>query len=152
VEIRLIWPLPLIASLAALVGGAKLQEEAVPHGQAHRSAVSPQESEALRLSQPAIFSQLTPEQGKEKSENIDLILDIPVSIKAFLGKSELTLRELIELAPGKVFELDKFAGEPIDLIVNDRLVAHGEIIIMDEKFGVKVMDVLGKAERLYNLR
>jgi flagellar motor switch protein FliN len=104
------------------------------------------------VTQPAVFAQLSQPQEKARGENLELILDIPVHIKAVLGKADLTIKELVELTPGKILELDKLAGEPVDLVVNERLVAHGEIIVIDEKFGVKVMDVLSKAERLYNLR
>ncbi|MHC9541040.1 MAG: flagellar motor switch protein FliN [Vulcanimicrobiota bacterium] len=148
-SLSLIFPPSLLKSLALLLFESQPPEkiEEKPPVHAH---TAPEPTPVI--TQPAVFSQLAQPQEKSKAENIDLILDIPVSIKAVLGKSELTVRELIEMSPGKVLELDKMAGEPVDLIVNDRLVAHGEIIVVDEKFGVKVMNVLSKAERIYNLK
>ncbi len=147
--LSLIFPPSLLKSLALLLFESQSPEKLEGKTVAPSHAL-PETSPVI--TQPAVFAQLTPPLEKSKVENIDLILDIPVSIKAVLGKSEITVRELIEMAPGKVLELDKMAGEPVDLIVNDRLVAHGEIIVVDEKFGVKVMNVLSKAERLYNLK
>jgi len=147
--LSLIFPPDLLKSLALLLFESQPPEK-IEEKHTAPAYVAPEPAPVI--TQPAVFTQLTPPAEKSKAENIDLILDIPVSIKAVLGKSELTVRELIEMAPGKVLELDKMAGEPVDLIVNDRLVAHGEIIVVDEKFGVKVMNVLSKAERIYNLK
>jgi len=108
--------------------------------------------EPIQITQPAVFSQLAQPKERPQGENIELILDIPITIKAVLGKVDISVREIINLAPGQLLELDKLAGEPVDLIVNDRLVAHGEVVVIDEKFGIKVMDVLSKAERIYNLK
>jgi len=148
--LSLIFPSDLLKSLALLLFESQPPEKIEEKHAAPSAYAAPEPAPVI--TQPAVFTQLTPPAEKPKAENIDLILDIPVSIKAVLGKSELTVRELIEMAPGKVLELDKMAGEPVDLIVNDRLVAHGEIIVVDEKFGVKVMNVLSKAERIYNLK
>jgi flagellar motor switch protein FliN len=155
-KLWILFPVSLLKGLAALLG-----EQATPPPELPRAAVPITIEEPARkastqepviLAQPASFSQLPQLQEKTRAENLDLILDIPVSIKAVLGKVEISVRELIEMSPGKVLELDKLAGEPVDLVVNERLVAHGEIIVVDEKFGVKVMDVLSKAERIFNLK
>ena len=146
----MLFPHQLIKTIASFLQAPAPE----PEKSAPSAPPPPQEApaEPVKISQPAVFSQLASEPTAKKVENINLILDIPVSIKAILGKSELSVRELIDINPGTVLELDKMAGEPVDLVVNDRLVARGEIIVIDEKFGVKVMDVLSKAERIYNLK
>jgi len=155
-KIWFLFPVTLLKGLAALLGEQLPSPAEIARPQAapvEPSSIPPASAPApVVLAQPAVFNQLPQPQEKTRAENLDLILDIPVSIKAVLGKVELSVRELIEMTPGKVLELDKLAGEPVELVVNDRLVAHGEIIVVDEKFGVKVMDVLSKAERIYNLK
>lgn len=150
-KLWILFPYELMKSLTSIMMETAAAPEPVKVIGVPESAPKKSEPEPLPLTQPAVFGQLV-QQEAPKGDNLDLILDIPVSIKAILGKSDLTLRELIEITPGKVIELDKLAGEPVDLVVNDRLVARGEVIVIDEKFGIKVMDVLSKAERIYNLK
>ncbi len=90
----------------------------------------------------ASFGQLTPEELGEDNGNIDLVLDIPLQLSVVLGKTGINLRDLIEIKPGAIFSLEKSAGEPVELYVNERFVGYGEVIVIDEKFGVKVIDVV----------
>ena len=90
----------------------------------------------------ANFGQLTPEEQGESDGNIDLVLDIPLQLSVVLGKTGINLRDLIEIKPGAIFSLEKSAGEPVELYVNERFVGYGEVIVIDEKFGVKVIDVI----------
>ncbi|HWV37313.1 MAG TPA: flagellar motor switch protein FliN [Vulgatibacter sp.] len=86
------------------------------------------------------------------SRKLDLLLDIPLDITVELGRSRVTLHELLSMGPGSVIELSKVAGEPLDVLVNGRLVARGEAVVINDKFGVRIVDVVSPAERLAGLR
>ena len=84
--------------------------------------------------------------------NLDVILDIPVQISMEVGSAEITIRNLLKLNQGSVVELDRLAGEPLNVLVNGTLVAHGEVVVVNEKFGIRLTDVLSPAERIQRLR
>lgn len=84
--------------------------------------------------------------------DIDIILDIPVNISMEVGSTEISIRNLLHLNQGSVIELDRFAGEPLDVLVNGTLIAHGEVVVVNEKFGIRLTDILSAAERLAKLR
>lgn len=83
---------------------------------------------------------------------IDLLLDVPLQLTVELGQTQRTVREILELAPGTVVELDRLAGEPVDLLVNGRLIARGEVVVIDENFGIRITDIVSPGERLRRLR
>lgn len=83
---------------------------------------------------------------------LDVILDIPVTIAMEIGRTQLSIRNLLQLNQGSVVELDRFAGEPMDVLVNGTLVAHGEVVVVNEKFGLRLTDVISPADRIKNLR
>ncbi|MDR3012483.1 MAG: flagellar motor switch protein FliN [Chitinispirillales bacterium] len=85
-------------------------------------------------------------------DNIDLLLDIELDINIELGKSELTIKKILELAPGSIVELDKMAGEPVDLIVNNKVVAKGEVVVVDENFGIRVVSLVSAEDRIKSLK
>ena len=82
---------------------------------------------------------------------IDLLLDIPLEISVEVGRSRILVRDLLQLQEGSLIELDKLAGEPLDLYVNSRLIARGEAVVVNEKFGLRLTDVVSPAERIENL-
>jgi len=84
--------------------------------------------------------------------NLDVILDIPVSISMEVGNTEISIRNLLQLNQGSVIELDRLAGEPLDVLVNGTLIAHGEVVVVNEKFGIRLTDVMSPAERVRKLR
>jgi flagellar motor switch protein FliN/FliY len=84
--------------------------------------------------------------------NLDVILDIPVSISMEVGSTEISIRNLLQLNQGSVVELDRAAGEPLDVFVNGTLVAHGEVVVVNDKFGIRLTDVISPAERIKKLR
>jgi flagellar motor switch protein FliN/FliY len=94
-----------------------------------------------------------PETTSEQAaaRNFDLLLDIPLDVTVELGRTRLTLRELLALAGGAVVELDKLAGESLDLLVNGKLVARGECVTVNEKFGIRLTDIVSRSERLARL-
>ena len=84
--------------------------------------------------------------------NLDVILDIPVSISMEVGSTDINLRNLLQLNQGSVIELDRLAGEPLDVLVNGTLIAHGEVVVVNEKFGIRLTDVISPSERIKKLR
>ncbi len=84
--------------------------------------------------------------------NLDVILDIPVTVSMEIGRTRLSIRNLLQLNQGSVVELDRLAGEPMDVLVNGTLVAHGEVVVVNEKFGIRLTDVISPAERVKKLK
>jgi flagellar motor switch protein FliN/FliY len=95
-----------------------------------------------------IFQALTPEAGQPAANNLDLILDIPVHLTVELGRTKIAIRNLLQLAQGSVVELDGLAGEPMDVLVNGCLIAQGEVVVVNDKFGIRLTDIISPAERL----
>ena len=88
----------------------------------------------------------------QKKPELDVILDIPVYISMEVGRTSITIRNLLQLNQGSVIELDRLAGEPLDVLVNGTLIAHGEVVVVNEKFGIRMTDVISPAERIKKLR
>ena len=84
--------------------------------------------------------------------NLDVVLDIPVTLSMEVGRSKLSIRSLLQLNQGSVVELNRATGEPLDVYVNGTLVAHGEVVVVNEKFGIRLTDVISPAERIRKLR
>ena len=84
--------------------------------------------------------------------NLDVILDIPVNISMEVGSSKISIRNLLKLNQGSVVELDRLAGEPLDVMVNGTLIAHGEVVVVNEKYGIRLTDVISAAERIKKLQ
>ncbi|MFH1744012.1 MAG: flagellar motor switch protein FliN [bacterium] len=104
------------------------------------------------LTQPATFQPLVGAGPKADITNLELILDIPLEIRVELGRTTRRIREVLELGPGSVVELDKLAGEPVDILVNEKLFAKGEVVVIDENFGVRITDILTIEERIEALK
>ena len=83
---------------------------------------------------------------------LDLIMDVPLRVTVELGRTRMQIREVLELGKGSVVELDKLAGEPVDLLVNGKLVARGEVVVIEENFGIRVTDIVSPAERVTGFR
>jgi flagellar motor switch protein FliN/FliY len=92
------------------------------------------------------------EHGGAPERRMDLLLDVPLDISVELGRARMTIQDLLALGPGSVIELDKIAGEALDILVNDRLVARGEAVVVNDKFGVRITDIVSQAERIARLR
>jgi flagellar motor switch protein FliN/FliY len=102
--------------------------------------------------QRASFQNLQPGAGPAAVEgNLDTILDIPVTISMEIGRTRISIRNLLQLNQGSVVELDRLAGEPLDVLVNGTLIAHGEVVVVNEKFGIRLTDVISAAERVQKL-
>lgn len=98
------------------------------------------------------LDQLQDEGGANLSPELDVILDIPVTVSMEVGNTEITIRNLLQLNQGSVIELDRMAGEPLDVLVNGTLIAHGEVVVVNEKFGIRLTDVVSPSERIKKLK
>ncbi|MBW0146754.1 flagellar motor switch protein FliN [Marinobacter arenosus] len=93
-----------------------------------------------------------PSQGSGPAPDMDVILDIPVTISMEVGNTQIPIRNLLQLNQGSVIELDRLAGEPLDVLVNGTLIAHGEVVMVNEKFGIRLTDVISPGERIKRLQ
>lgn len=109
------------------------------------------DAEAMELDEFDAVAQ--PSRSNEGTQpDLDVILDIPVSISMEVGSTAITIRNLLQLNQGSVIELDRLAGEPLDVLVNGTLIAHGEVVVVNEKFGIRMTDVISPSERIKRLR
>jgi flagellar motor switch protein FliN/FliY len=102
--------------------------------------------------QPVQFSNFSePFYQESDTKNLDLLLDIPLKVTVELGRTKKQIKEILELSQGSIIELDKLAGEPVDILVNQKLIAKGEVVVIDENFGVRVTDIISQVDRIRNL-
>ncbi|WP_144509678.1 flagellar motor switch phosphatase FliY [Bacillus sp. FJAT-22090] len=106
----------------------------------------------VEVQQAQFASFEAPSLSQNESRNLNLLLDIPLQVTVELGRTKRTVKEILELTSGSIIELDKLAGEPVDILVNNRHIAKGEVVVIDENFGVRITDILSQAERIHNLR
>ncbi|KAA9025867.1 flagellar motor switch phosphatase FliY [Niallia endozanthoxylica] len=103
--------------------------------------------------QPALFSNFEPYPIQEpESKNLNMLLDIPLQVTVELGRTKRSVKEILELSQGSIIELDKLAGEPVDILINSRLIAKGEVVVIEENFGVRVTDIISQSDRLKKLK
>ncbi len=112
-----------------------------------QEAATKSESLAQTPTPPAV-----PEINGPQDSNLDRILDIPLVLSAQLGNTRMLIKDLLQLGPGSIVELDKLAGEPLEVLVNERLVARGEVVMVNEKFGIRLTDVISPTDRVNKLR
>ena len=111
--------------------------------------------EAEELVETADLEELTEDKSQittEEKRKLDTILDIPVTISMEVGRSSISIRNLLQLNQGSVVELDRVAGEPLDVMINGTLIAHGEVVVVNDKFGIRLTDVISQTERIKKLR
>jgi len=110
------------------------------------------QSSAATAAPARVFQELSPEAGGAAAGGrLDMILDIPVQLTVELGRTKIAIRNLLQLAQGSVVELDRLAGEPMDVLVNGCLIAQGEVVVVNDKFGIRLTDVIAPDERLRRL-
>ncbi|VAW45366.1 Flagellar motor switch protein FliN [hydrothermal vent metagenome] len=101
----------------------------------------------------AAFDQLSAERGEGKNKvDLDVLLDIPVTLQLEIGRTKVSIRNLLSYTQGSVVEMDRLAGEPLDLLVNGTLIAHGEVVVINDKFGVRLTDVVSPQDRIKKLK
>ena len=98
------------------------------------------------------FSDLSDNKDSQKSNNIDFLLDIPLEITIELGRTKMLINELLKLGQGSVVELEKLAGEKMDIFANQRLIAKGEVVVINEKYGVRLTEIISPMERIVRLK
>ena len=124
--------------------------------------------EAMEAAQAAQFAELLEQEQRQRTTppsaeasiptgvpgdvNLDVILDVPVTLSMEVGRTRIPIRNLLQLNQGSVVELDRAAGEPLDVFVNGTLVAHGEVVVVNEKFGIRLTDVISPSERIRKLK
>jgi flagellar motor switch protein FliN len=111
-----------------------------------KAAAEPQRAELGALKPDA------PEGAPNRELNLDVVLDIPVTLSMEVGRSRISIRNLLQLNQGSVVELERATGEPLDVFVNGTLVAHGEVVVVNDKFGIRLTDVISPAERIRKLK
>jgi flagellar motor switch protein FliN len=100
----------------------------------------------------ASFDELSFSREDGKKVDLDVLLDIPVTLQLEIGRTKVPIRSLLSYTQGSVIEMDRLAGEPLDLLVNGTLIAHGEVVVVNDKFGVRLTDVISPQERIKKLR
>ncbi|OCH22435.1 MULTISPECIES: flagellar motor switch protein FliN [Aliivibrio] len=98
------------------------------------------------------LEETAPAFNEDERRKLDTILDIPVTISMEVGRSHISIRNLLQLNQGSVVELDRIAGESLDVMVNGTLIAHGEVVVVNDKFGIRLTDVISQTERIKKLR
>jgi flagellar motor switch protein FliN/FliY len=130
---------------------AAMAEQAEPAKPADDwAAAMAEQAEPVKAS-PAVFKDLAASPANGATHDIDFILDIPVLLTVELGRTKITIKNLLQLAQGSVVELDGMAGEPMDVLVNGCLIAQGEVVVVNDKFGVRLTDIITPAERIRKL-
>ena len=135
---------------------AAMAEAGHPEGE---TAEAPQGGQGMEVAdtesyERAELENLEDEGAPPDSEdvNLDVILDIPVTISMEVGHTKINIRNLLQLNQGSVVELDRLAGEPLDVLVNGTLIAHGEVVVVNDKYGIRLTDVISPAERIKKLK
>jgi len=110
------------------------------------------QSEAQAQGQSVNLDELQEEGSPLPTPNLEVILDIPVKLSMEVGRADISIRNLLQLNQGSVIELDRVAGEPLDVMVNGTLVAHGEVVVVNDRYGIRLTDVISPQERIEKLR
>ncbi|MFQ5543469.1 MAG: flagellar motor switch protein FliN [Nitrospiria bacterium] len=136
-------------AMAEAMAAEAPQEEVDPQADidALTAAAMSEQSEAER----APLSPLQPEAPSAPLGKLDFILDVPLSITVNLGKTTMLIKELLQLGQGSVVELEKMAGEPMDVYIGEKLIARGEVVVVNEKFGIRLTDIVSATERIEQL-
>lgn len=131
--------------------GYGYQPQPVPSGPQHLGHVMAGSTQPTV--QPAVFSSFETVQPQQaETKNLDMLLDIPLQVTVELGRTKRSVKDILELGSGSIIELDKLAGEPVDILVNNRLIAQGEVVVIDENFGVRVTDIISQSDRIKKLK
>ncbi|NOQ81659.1 MAG: flagellar motor switch protein FliN [Methylophaga sp.] len=135
-------------------------EEQVPETEAETeedpwAAALEEQADSDEQASPAPVTQLDDDSKPFRPDidvDLDMVLDIPVTISMEIGRTKINIRNLLQLSQGSVVELDRLAGEPMDVLVNETLIAHGEVVVVNDKFGIRLTDVISAEERVSKLK
>jgi flagellar motor switch protein FliN/FliY len=110
------------------------------------------DQELEQKEQENVFGELSDNKSASTGRDLGFLLDIPLMVSVELGRTRMLINELLQLGQGSVIELEKLAGEPMEIYVNNRMIARGEVVVVNEKFGVRLTDIISPAERIRQLR
>ena len=130
----------------------KMAEEREAQTEAEAKTTADGKAEAKTEAKPAQFSNVQDRSGAIAQRGVDFILDIPLQISVELGRTHMLINDLLRLGQGSVVELSKLAGEPMEVFVNQKLIARGEVVVVNEKFGVRLTDIISPLERVEQLK
>jgi flagellar motor switch protein FliN/FliY len=131
---------------------SKFEKASDSYNSEDQAVLSQADSRRSANVQPAAFSDFNERAYKQpESKNLNMMLDIPLGVTVELGRTKRTVKDILDLSPGSIIELDKLAGEPVDILVNQKLIAKGEVVVIDENFGVRVTEIISQTDRLRNL-
>jgi flagellar motor switch protein FliN/FliY len=128
----------------------ELSQEFLDRLMAEAGAPAPQE--VVTTAKPVEFAPVAPTQEEEPAANLDLLLDVTLGITVELGRARMPIRDVLALKRGYVIPLDRMAGEPVDVLINGTLIARGEVVVVDEKFGVRITSIVSPTQRIESLR
>lgn len=131
---------------------ASAMEEDVSGDKKLLDVLSGEEEDSATPVKQVSFQQLTPSDEAVNKVNIDRLIDVDLNLSVELGRKNMKIREILDLGPGKIIELDKLAGEPVDLLVNGKLLAKGEVVVVDENFGVRITELIDPLDRVKMLK
>lgn len=123
----------------------------MPIPQTSTASLPDESAEPQAGAAPARFEQFSGMQKVQAHNDIDIIMDIPVQLTVQLGRTKISIKNLLQLAQGSVVELDGLAGEPMDVLVNGYLIAQGEVVVVNDKFGIRLTDIITPSERIRKL-
>lgn len=127
------------------------QESAEENEEAAAAAAPEPAAPAAKAASDDIFRPLGPDSGSSQARELEMIMDIPVKLTVELGRTKLTIKQLLELAQGSVIELEGLAGEPMDILINGYLIAQGEVVVIEDKYGIRITEIITPSERIHKL-
>lgn len=127
-------------------------EPSTGDGQEDQTVVSGTGNTAATEPKAAAFSSLEPKAPSGTGGNLDFLLDVPLKVSVQLGGTKMLIRDLLQLGQGSVIELEKQAGEPMDILIGEKLVARGDVVVVNEKFGIRLTDILSPVDRIKQLK
>jgi flagellar motor switch protein FliN/FliY len=137
-------------SIGMQLAGKNRPEDPTGEGSPQPCSMNPPQPEFVESPRPAAVGSAR-SSGREQ-DNIELLLDVDLDVSIQLGSTTLSIKRVLDLAPGSVVELDRMAGEPVDLLVNNKAVAKGEVVVIDESFGIRILSLVSPEERIKSLR
>lgn len=129
---------------------AMAEQEAAEETEEEPSAPEPK-APAAKAASDDIFRPLSPDSGSSQARELEMVMDIPVKLTVELGRTKLTIKQLLELAQGSVIELEGLAGEPMDILINGYLIAQGEVVVIEDKYGIRITEIITPSERIHKL-
>ncbi len=151
-----IYPIEVVNEITASADASEVSYTSAPAPQqaAASPAAAPVQQQVPQVNvRPVELPQLNiPNLSPEQAANIQLLMDVPMHLTVELGRTRMLVKEILGLGEGSIIELDKLAGEPVDLLINNKLIAKGEVVVIDENFGVRVTDIVNPVERLASLK